>query len=337
MTELDSAFDSWLNNCAEEWGWPVDLTATQIGRTEIANRLSLYPEIEDQLRADNSEWPVIFDRLRKCWALGGRFAAIRFNEFIANEDSAADAVRKLLDNVERDEIKAIDRFVETAIELAYVTPTDSPDRSGAALLASVILTCYMPKRFVDYRKSRWKYLATELNQDTPGSKDSIGTWVAWAGEFASDIIRTKTYQQQWGSNENLWTIAGICWDAQSSTPPPPEPPDPAETSAFAEGGEKYRMHLIRERNRSLVEAAKQTRRKVDPSLLCEVCGFSYVEAYGPRGEGFIEAHHKIPISQLTSTTKTKIQDLALLCANCHRMAHREPLLSVEQLRESLLI
>ncbi|MFC5863815.1 HNH endonuclease [Acidicapsa dinghuensis] len=34
-----------------------------------------------------------------------------------------------------------------------------------------------------------------------------------------------------------------------------------------------------------------------------------------------EVHHVIPISEI-GMTRTKLKDLALLCANCHRYVHR---------------
>ncbi|MGO8869009.1 MAG: HNH endonuclease [Alphaproteobacteria bacterium] len=55
--------------------------------------------------------------------------------------------------------------------------------------------------------------------------------------------------------------------------------------------------------------------------------------YGERGEGFIECHHRQPLDALVEGTKTRIDDLALLCANCHRMFHiQRRWLSVEELK-----
>ena len=61
------------------------------------------------------------------------------------------------------------------------------------------------------------------------------------------------------------------------------------------------------------------------------CGFDFAAAYGDRGEGFIEAHHKVPVSQMREGDKTQVQDIAMLCSNCHRMIHRAPLMTVEKL------
>jgi hypothetical protein len=52
------------------------------------------------------------------------------------------------------------------------------------------------------------------------------------------------------------------------------------------------------------------------------------------GEGFIEAHHRIPLRALTDQTETMIQDLAPLCANCHRMIHVGDECSIEELRKA---
>ncbi len=97
------------------------------------------------------------------------------------------------------------------------------------------------------------------------------------------------------------------------------------------------QHHRRERSRNIVLAKKAAATKVGRRLECEVCGFDFRERYGVRGEGFIECHHIKPVADLGDGTPTRLSDLALLCANCHRMVHaRRPWLTVEQLRASLL-
>jgi 5-methylcytosine-specific restriction protein A len=49
--------------------------------------------------------------------------------------------------------------------------------------------------------------------------------------------------------------------------------------------------------------------------------------------GFMEVHHIKPLSTLNPGGKTTLDDLALLCANCHRMVHAQrPWLSMEELK-----
>ena len=71
-------------------------------------------------------------------------------------------------------------------------------------------------------------------------------------------------------------------------------------------------------------------------LLCEVCEFDFALSYGEHGEGFIECHHTKPVSTLRKNGKTHLNDLALLCANCHRMIHRgKKWLGIDELRQLL--
>ena len=68
-------------------------------------------------------------------------------------------------------------------------------------------------------------------------------------------------------------------------------------------------------------------------LTCEACDFDFEERYGKLGLGFAECHHRLPIARLSVTLRTRLSDLAIVCANCHRMIHRSrPLLTVEELR-----
>ena len=107
-----------------------------------------------------------------------------------------------------------------------------------------------------------------------------------------------------------------------------------DESAFPEGKEKFKQHRYYERDGKIARRAKAQRLAKTGKLECEVCRLDYAARYGEIGRGFIEAHHKTPVSQLAGTRKTKIEDLALVCSSCHRMLHRsDPLLTVEQLKE----
>ncbi len=108
-----------------------------------------------------------------------------------------------------------------------------------------------------------------------------------------------------------------------------------EALAFSEGALRYVTHLKRERNSQLVSEAKRKARR-DGKLYCAVCRFSFEERYGELGRDYIECHHTIPISTLAPNANTRIEDIALLCANCHRMVHRyKPWLSMAELSQVL--
>ncbi|WGL69896.1 HNH endonuclease [Elizabethkingia anophelis] len=107
---------------------------------------------------------------------------------------------------------------------------------------------------------------------------------------------------------------------------------PDEEESFPEGKEVYRLHRSKERNNKLIKQAKAEYKKISPKLECQVCKFSFADVYGEIGYNYIEAHHLFPISKLTQETKTKIDDLAFLCSNCHKMIHRKrPWLDLEDL------
>lgn len=105
---------------------------------------------------------------------------------------------------------------------------------------------------------------------------------------------------------------------------------------FPEGKEYEAKHKARERNKKLVIEAKARFKAKYGKLFCEACSFDFKTAYGRIGEGFIEAHHTIPVSELLSGAKTRISDLALVCSNCHRILHRRrPWLTIPALRKLL--
>jgi predicted HNH restriction endonuclease len=135
-----------------------------------------------------------------------------------------------------------------------------------------------------------------------------------------------TDRKGWGNERK------IVWDTGPSTLTRIANDD--DESAFPEGAKKYVLHHTRERDSAITRKAKRDRLAKTGKLECDVCDFNFLLEYGKHGDGFIEAHHTIPVAQLDGKVKTRIQDLALVCSNCHRMLHRgKPLLSVEQLRK----
>ena len=64
-------------------------------------------------------------------------------------------------------------------------------------------------------------------------------------------------------------------------------------------------------------------KKHNGKIFCEVCGFDFSEMYGELGKDYIEAHHIKPISEMSENEKTDINDIVLLCSNCHSMIHRK--------------
>jgi predicted HNH restriction endonuclease len=115
-----------------------------------------------------------------------------------------------------------------------------------------------------------------------------------------------------------------------------QPSSDDEGAEAPEGRVLTRLHRVRERNRKLVEQRKIKALREEGLLACDVCEFDFEKRYGKRGYGFIEAHHTKALATLIENSTTKLEDLALVCANCHRMIHaQKPWLSIEELRAIL--
>ena len=109
-----------------------------------------------------------------------------------------------------------------------------------------------------------------------------------------------------------------------------------DEEVFPEGKEKFRVHKSKERNQKLVTLKKQKALLRNQNLPCEICNFSFKIQYGQIGDKFIETHHILPISKLTEETETKLDDLILVCSNCHKMIHRRrPWLTIEEMKKLL--
>lgn len=100
-----------------------------------------------------------------------------------------------------------------------------------------------------------------------------------------------------------------------------------------EGAPVLKGHLRRERRSAdLARKLKRSTLKRTGRLVCEVCDFDFAAAYGSHGLGYIEAHHIVPLSEANESVITRMADLALVCANCHRMLHRSCGLTLDALR-----
>ncbi|MEX0363365.1 MAG: HNH endonuclease, partial [Allomuricauda sp.] len=110
-----------------------------------------------------------------------------------------------------------------------------------------------------------------------------------------------------------------------------------ENLQVKEGKVIYKLHRHIERNGKINKRKKNNHLKKHGKLECEVCGFDFHKKYGEIGKGFIECHHRKPLHEINGETETSLNDLALVCANCHRMLHRQlDALSIEELKTKII-
>jgi 5-methylcytosine-specific restriction enzyme A len=225
-----------------------------------------------------------------------------------------------------------------ALELYLRNPASPPGKSSPAVIdLSVLLNklgrvlghtdtetfrnangVYM--KMMNFRRFDQQYTSVGKVGLTRGNKEEAAVW----REFSQD-------------RERLVRVADAIRRAISLPADEDGSLGDEEGTVEAEEGRLLtRLHRTRERSRKLVEQRKQKALAEVGYLRCEVCRFDFEECYGDRGKGFIEAHHTKPVETLVEGSKTRLEDLALLCANCHRMVHSaRPWLSLDDLRRLL--
>ncbi|MCX2687951.1 HNH endonuclease [Pseudomonas sp. DCB_AW] len=93
-----------------------------------------------------------------------------------------------------------------------------------------------------------------------------------------------------------------------------------DEEVFAEGKAATMVHIRRERSAKLRKKLIASRLKVG-ELSCDLCKTDGSNVDLKIRESMFECHHVVPLS-VTGEIKTKVKDVALLCASCHRLLHR---------------
>ncbi len=118
--------------------------------------------------------------------------------------------------------------------------------------------------------------------------------------------------------EVLATVNGARYGGGESSTMPVFAADP-----FAYEGERtFGIHQSIERDRELRAKKIECFLQKHGKIFCELCSFRFVDSYPFLSRDIIEVHHIVPLSSLTKSTKVSINDLMLLCANCHLAVHQ---------------
>lgn len=163
-------------------------------------------------------------------------------------------------------------------------------------------------------------LAALISQAKSKLVDRDATWIAanmldW---FSTGITK----------NENPWAEFFDRERRDGKWSDRPKLSSSAELIAL-EGQFRLVFHRRRERDPELAQA----KRRAAGVLRCEACDFTMSVGYPGLDGDVFEVHHRRPLAEATGSIKTKLEDLAILCANCHRAIHQtKPLMSVEQFR-----
>lgn len=119
--------------------------------------------------------------------------------------------------------------------------------------------------------------------------------------------------------------SGNCIVTRAALPTSSTVQDDPEMQGFeGELRRRYILHRRREANvrQKKIQAALWENKGV---LRCEVprCGFDFRATYGELGKEFAHVHHLKPLSDAPAEGRpVKLNELAIVCANCHAMIHR---------------
>ncbi|MDP2181640.1 MAG: HNH endonuclease [Actinomycetota bacterium] len=156
--------------------------------------------------------------------------------------------------------------------------------------------------------------------------------VATSGSSGDEVI-DAAWREYGTQRATLAAIAReIRLEVMLQDAPPAVPED--EELTFPEGRQMYRRHRQRERSSKLTRQKKANVLHATGALACEVCGFDFAATYHELGDGYIECHHNVAISSYATESRTRLEDLSVVCANCHRILHRRrPWLTADELKE----
>lgn len=98
-----------------------------------------------------------------------------------------------------------------------------------------------------------------------------------------------------------------------------------EVLQFKEGEKRRAFVNTRKREWQYRDKKIQQFKQSYGRVFCEVpgCGFDFETAYGELGRDFAEVHHLNPLKNSPDEGRVvTLSELAVVCANCHRMIHR---------------
>lgn len=142
------------------------------------------------------------------------------------------------------------------------------------------------------------------------SQTDRAVWREFSGDLGRLSEEARRIRDALGALERMSSIRTVDHD------------DADDASEYCEGSVSMRLHRRRERARGLREKVLARVRRRLGVLSCEVCGRIECGELGAIAEAEFEAHHRRPLAESgDANRKTRVDDLAMLCASCHRLIH----------------
>jgi len=202
-------------------------------------------------------------------------------------------------------------------------------RTGQAFVASIPIPVFDSKNAV---RATVRYHDEHGWQQEPITIDHANGLVASVHPTSSR--RFIAYLSDIPTDRITYDSAPAAKATAVSISPPPD--IETEDISAREGTVSARQHLHRERNRAIVAAKRHQVILATGKLACSVCNFDFNKFYGEIGTDFCEVHHLRPLADANGEVETRLDDLAVVCSNCHRMIHRShPFLTIPQLKSKI--
>jgi hypothetical protein len=179
----------------------------------------------------------------------------------------------------------------------------------------------LPLIFAQYRElSYWAQAATiELTES--GTLYSFVRLQPLSGHFRNDLIVDSSGSSL--PNEFIRSYAIVRTPSFLQVPLQTVAEIPEELVGL-EGEALIRMVSHRKREEALRVAKINEVFTRNGRLSCEVpgCSFDFAAVYGEPGHGYAHVHHLRPLAESAGPRETRLEDLAVVCANCHAIIHR---------------
>ena len=231
----------------------------------------------------------------------------------ADSGAAAEAVARALFKFARDQ-NLVMRGRQSAVSVRIPLGPESRPGTLFVLPGSDRFYTY----WLDHWPSRYrgvaKRYAKQLQRLFPGKR------VIAPHATRRDVVRMSDVAQRLGALERVLTnaVASVrSVNAESMGTAP-------ESLVGLEGEERRRMVVHRKREGRLRDARIAFVRRTTGALECEVsgCGFDFSRIYGSLGDDYAQVHHTRPLAGRAKPSETRVEDLRVVCANCHVMIHR---------------
>jgi len=172
--------------------------------------------------------------------------------------------------------------------------------------------------FTKEQTNQWRYMGRFEISHFIADKQQLSSLASTYGKSLSRIIFMRSVDNP--------DYASLLPDVQ---------PDGA---AGREGGKKLTLHFRLERNRGLIIAKKKKVLAETGRLACEACAFNFADKYGSAASNFCEVHHRKRLADLDEISVTTLEDLAIICSNCHSIIHLlRPMPSIEEFRKQFRV